>query len=150
MIFSQGLLKFVLSVGAAVLLGIASGWGCMVLMRNWKALKNHFIGPLLPLLFVYLVFCAAQAGLEISGVIAVMAATITMKLVSFKYSKEIAQGREQIHFDRGLWTFLSELANSILFFILGVEIGKSFLRNALETCVDFTGCATHCPQCGGV
>ncbi|MDF7826016.1 cation:proton antiporter [Pontiellaceae bacterium B12227] len=123
LLFSQGVLKFVLSMGAAILMGMAAGWACMALMRNWKALKSHFIGPLMPLLFVYLVFCAAQAGLDVSGVMAVMAATITMKLVLLKYPKEIMPGRELVEFDRDFWNFLSELANSILFFMLGAEIG---------------------------
>ena len=124
LIFSQGLLTFVLSVSAAILMGIAAGWGCVALMYFWKALKDHFIAPLLPLLCVYLVFGAAQAGLDVSGVIAVMAATITMKRVSLKYAKADRPEHQLRDFYQHFWGFLSELANSILFFILGVEIGN--------------------------
>lgn len=124
LMFSQGMLMFVGAVGLAILMGVAAGWMCMALMRNWKALTDHFIGPLMPLLFVYLVFCAAQAGLNVSGVIAVMATTITMKLISIKYPKEVRVKHEQMGFYRNFWDFLSVLANSILFFILGAEIGN--------------------------
>ena len=124
LILRNELLVFALSVCGATALGIAAGWGCMRVMRSWDALKNHFIGPLLPLLCVYLVFCAAQAGLDISGVIAAMAATITMKLIAFNYPRAELPARGELEFYRGFWDFLGELANAALFFILGAEIGN--------------------------
>ncbi len=124
LIFREGLFEFALSVFGAAALGIAAAWTCMRLMRSWDALKNHFIGPLLPLLCVYLVFCAAQAGFHISGVIAAMAATITMKLIALKYPRAELPDHAEVEFYRGLWDFLGELANAALFFILGVEIGN--------------------------
>lgn len=124
LLFREGVLKFALAVGGAVALGVAAGWGCMALTRRWNALRDHFIGPLMPLIFVYLVFCAAQAGLDLSGVIAVMAATITMKLVAFKYPRAELPDPGQREFYRGFWDFLGELANAVLFFMLGAEIGN--------------------------
>jgi len=123
LLFHKGITVFVFSVLGAVLIGAVGGWLCVALMRNWKALKDHFVGPLLPLLFVYLIFCAAQAALDVSGVIAVMAATFTMRLIYGRLVPDEVSGRSQMEFYRGFWEFLGDLANAVLFFILGAEIG---------------------------
>ncbi|QBG46533.1 hypothetical protein EGM51_03640 [Verrucomicrobia bacterium S94] len=124
LIFSNGILRFILSVAGALLLGVAAGAGCIFLMRSWQALKDHFIAPLLPLIAVYLVFCAAQGGFDISGVIAVMAATLTMGRLVRMIPREELPNHMDTRFYQGLWDFLSDLANAVLFFILGAEIGS--------------------------
>ncbi len=126
LLFQKGISVFVLSIAGAVLLGGLMGWGGTWLMRRWKALKDHFIGPLLPLLIVYLTFCLAQAALDISGVIAVMATTLTIRLV-FRRAKVIdALTHCEIEFYREFWTFFGNLANAVLFFMLGAEIGSHY------------------------
>jgi CPA1 family monovalent cation:H+ antiporter len=125
-LFEQGLLVFVLSVLGAVVLGALTGWGCAQLMRKWKALKDHFIGPLLPLLTVYLTFCLAQAVLEISGVIAVMSTTITMRLAYRRFRNDEIASEIETEVYRGFWEFLGTLANAVLFFMLGVEMGMHY------------------------
>lgn len=123
-LFQRGVLFFVLSVAGSIAIGALSGWACMVLLRKWKALKDHFIGPLFPLLCIYLVFCVTQAKLDISGVIAVMAATLVMRgIVEHLDAKKDLPSHGEMVFYRGFWDFLGDLANSILFFMLGVEIG---------------------------
>jgi len=124
LLFERGISVFVLSVAESVAIGALAGWGCMLLLRKWKALKDHFVGPLFPLLCIYLVFCVTQAKLDVSGVIAVMAATLVMRGI-FHGIKEHADlpTRSEIEFYRGFWDFLGDLANAILFFMLGVEIG---------------------------
>lgn len=124
LIFSNGMMQFILAVAGALLLGVAAGAGCIFLMRSWQALKNHFIAPLLPLIAVYLVFCAAQGGFDISGVIAVMAATLTMQRLLRKIPREELPNHMDARFYKGFWDFLSDLANAVLFFILGAEIGS--------------------------
>ncbi|MEA2068601.1 MAG: cation:proton antiporter [Verrucomicrobiota bacterium] len=119
----KGLVFFVLSVAGAVLLGGAAGWGGIWLIRKWKALKDHFIAPLLPLIVVYLVFCAAQAGLDISGVIAGMAATMTMRIILLRGGDIEKLPQRDVEFYGGFWDFLGSLANAALFFMLGVEMG---------------------------
>jgi CPA1 family monovalent cation:H+ antiporter len=111
------------SVVGAVLLGGVVGWGGAWVMRKWNALKDHFIGPLLPLLIVYLVFCAAQAWLDISGVIAVMSTTLVLRFSARRFKREMQPSRVELSFYRSLWDFLADLANAVLFFMLGVEIG---------------------------
>ncbi|MCG6930651.1 MAG: cation:proton antiporter [Desulfofustis sp.] len=124
LLFYRGVAFFVLSVAGAIVLGVVAGWVGVAVLRKWKALKDHFIGPLFPLLIVYLVFCAAQAGLDISGVLAVMAATLTMKILMNRMTPEEKPSRNQLEFYRDFWEFLGTLANAILFFLLGVEIGS--------------------------
>jgi CPA1 family monovalent cation:H+ antiporter len=122
----HGLLVFIGSVIGAVLLGALTGWGGAWLIRQWKALKDHFVGPLLPLLIVYLTFCLAQAALEISGVIAVMSTTITMRLCYRRFQPDEIPSEVQIEFYQGFWDFIGDLANAVLFFMLGVEIGGHY------------------------
>jgi CPA1 family monovalent cation:H+ antiporter len=124
-IFHQGILFFVLTVLGSIVLGGLAGWGCAALMRYWKALKSHFIAPLMPLLFVYLVFCAAQAWFKISGVITVMAATLALRIIMGRYPVEEMPGHMQREFYNSFWDFLGDLANAILFFMLGAEIGST-------------------------
>lgn len=122
----HGLLVFIASIGGAILLGALTGWGGAWLMRKWKALKDHFIGPLLPLIIVYLTFCLAQAVLEISGVIAVMSATIVLRLSYRRFQRDEMPSQVDTEFYRDFWEFLGNLANAVLFFMLGVEIGAHY------------------------
>ncbi|MDF7806832.1 cation:proton antiporter [Pontiellaceae bacterium B12219] len=124
LLLGHGLMTFVMAVLGAIVMGIVVGWACMKLMHQWVAFRDSFIAPLLPLLFIYLIFCIAQAGFDISGVIAVMAATLTMKKMVFKYAAEERPAHKQLDFYRGFWSFLNDLANALLFFILGSEIGS--------------------------
>ncbi len=125
-LLNQGILYFLLSIGIAILLGTAMGWIGAFLVRWWKALEEHFIGTLLPLLVVYLTFCLAQSLLEISGVIAVMSATFTMRILYRRFRPEDIPVQSDIAFYAGFWDFFAELANALLFFMLGVEISLHY------------------------
>lgn len=126
LIFEKGLLFFIFSVVGACLFGILTGWACARLMRRWKALKDHFIGPLLPLIVVYLTFCIAQSILDISGVIAVMSTTFIILWIRKKRAVKESPSLSEEGFYSGFWSFLGDLANAILFFMLGVEIGTHY------------------------
>ncbi|MCF7864633.1 MAG: sodium:proton antiporter [Kiritimatiellales bacterium] len=125
-IFEEGILSFMVSIAAAVLLGAATGWFVAWLMRRWQALKDHFVGSLLPLLIVYLTFCMAQAWLQISGVIAVMATTIVFRMALRRYRINEMPTQSEMAFYQDLWEFFGDLANAVLFFMLGVEIGSHY------------------------
>jgi CPA1 family monovalent cation:H+ antiporter len=118
------LLFFVASIGGAVLVGSLAGWCGVWVMRKWRALDDHFVGPLLPLLIIYLIFCGTQAGLEISGVIAVMAATLTMRILGRHLPAAERPRKADMAFYRGLWDFLGELVNAVLFFMLAVIVSR--------------------------
>ncbi len=124
--FRQGVAGFALSVAGAVLLGAFTGFIGAGVMHRWRALKDHFVGALLPLLIVYLTFCIAQGLLEISGVIAVMSTTLVFHRRFNKLRKAEGLTRCEIEFYREFWKFLGDLANAILFFILGVAIGAHY------------------------
>ena len=125
-LLDKSVLYFLLSIAGAVVLGGIMGWIGIVLVRWWKALEGHFIGTLLPLLVVYLTFCLAQSLLEISGVIAVMSATITMRLFYRHSRPKDIPAKADIAFYSGFWDFFAELANALLFFMLGVEISLHY------------------------
>jgi len=117
---------FAVSIAGAILLGGLLGWGGAVLMQRWRALKDSFVGSLLPIVVVYIAFCLAQGVLEISGVIAVMAATLAMRIKYRSFKRGEVPTRSEKDFFEGLWEFLGELANAVLFFMLGVEIGAHY------------------------
>lgn len=125
-LLDRSILQFLLSIGVAVVLGAAMGWIGAFLVRWWKALEEHFIGTLLPLLIVYLTFCIAQSMLEISGVIAVMSTTIAMRILYRRFRPEDIPVQSDIAFYAGFWDFFAELANALLFFMLGVEISLHY------------------------
>jgi len=123
---------FILSVGAAVLIGAGAGWAVAWLLKRWKALDDHFVGPMLPLLVVYLVFCLVQHQLDFSGVIAAMFTTMTMRFMFLCGWVNDMPPLYEMKFYQNLWDFLGSLANAVLFFILGVEIGAHFSEFAWE------------------
>jgi CPA1 family monovalent cation:H+ antiporter len=114
---------FSIAILGAVLIGIAFGAAGSWLLRRWNALSDHFIAPLLPLLFCYLAFALAQATFDISGLVAVMAETITFRIIFNRLRPEEIPAEEERERYRGLWDFLADLANVFLFFVLGVEMG---------------------------
>ena len=126
LVLQNEIMVFVLSVSGAIVLGACTGWIGAWLMHRWNALKDHFIAPLFPLLIVYLTFCLAQAVLEISGVIAVMTTTLVLRIVLMKTKRVDAPKYCEIEFYKSFWGFLGDLANAILFFMLGVEIGAHY------------------------
>lgn len=114
---------FTVSIVAAAAIGIIFGFVGFWLLRRWRALNDNFIAPLLPLLFVYLAFALAQAQFEISGVIAVVAATLTFHVIFNRLdSNEVPPEKEKDRYF-SLWGFLNDMANVLLFFVLGVEMG---------------------------
>ncbi len=114
---------FLVAIVGAVLIGMGFGLTGSWLLRRWHALDDHFIAPLFPIVFVYLAFVLAQAKFEISGVVAVMTATLAFRVLFNRLRPEEIPAKEEQQRYCGLWDFLADLANVILFFILGVEIG---------------------------
>ena len=114
---------FSIAVAGAAAIGVVFGLVGSVLLRSWQAFSDHFIAPLLPILFIYLAFATAQAGFDISGVIAVMAATITFRVVFNNLRRDESPSENEKERYVSLWDFLAVMANVLLFFVLGVEMG---------------------------
>lgn len=120
------------AVGGAVLIGFVMGWAGAALIRHWHVLHDRFLGALLPLIVVYLAFAVADHFFHASGVIAVMTATLTLFHLKIRHSnRDPSQGTGDhataLGWDRFIdkfWDFLNNLANAILFFMLGAELGQ--------------------------
>ncbi|MHC4092434.1 MAG: cation:proton antiporter [Planctomycetota bacterium] len=124
-----------LAVGGAVLIGLVMGAAGGALVRHWRVLHDRFLGALLPLIAIYLTFGVAEHFLHVSGVIAVMTATLTLGHLHIHRRGERGPGDgENIDrfFDR-FWEFLGDLANAGLFFLLGAALGAHDFRPYLAS-----------------
>jgi CPA1 family monovalent cation:H+ antiporter len=119
----SGIVEFVVSLLGATVLGVALGAAGYYVGRLWHELHDRFIGALLPLITVYLTFGIAEHVLHVSGVIAVMAATMTWGVVHGRHHARSASDVSADSFFDSFWEFVGHLANSVLFFMLGAEIG---------------------------
>ncbi len=118
---------FAASVSGAVALGIAFGGLGSLIMKSWHDLHDRFIGSLMPLITVYAAFAVAEHILHISGVLAVMAAALTLASLHI-HRKHSSAPRQADRFFDDFWGFLSHLANAVLFFILGERMGEHAYR----------------------
>ncbi len=115
---------FAVVAGGAVI-GIGAGFVAHAVLCSWRALHDHFIGVLFPLITVYLVFVFAKQVLHhVSGIIAVMAVTLTMGALHERaHTARGAVSKDQDRFFEQFWGFASTLVNAIVFFVLGSTIG---------------------------
>ena len=113
------------AVGGALLIGLLMGLAGGALVRHWQVLHDRFLGALLPLVTIYLTFGVAEHFLHVSGVIAVMTATLTLGHMHMHRRADRGPGESESidrFFDR-FWDFLGDLANASLFFLLGAALG---------------------------
>jgi CPA1 family monovalent cation:H+ antiporter len=86
-------------------------------------MHDRFIGAVLPLVMVYSAFALALSVLHVSGVIAVVAAALTLNaLHTHRKQPTDAQQRSDDFFE-DFWGFIDTLANAALFFGIGVMVG---------------------------
>ena len=114
---------FSMAILGAVAIGVVFGAVGSWLLRRWNALNDRFVAPLMPVLLSYLAFALAQARFEISGVIAVLSATLTFHVVFNRLRPDEAPSQKDKERYIALWDFLGDMANVILFFVLGIEMG---------------------------
>lgn len=116
-----GFLAVVLG-GAGI--GVMMGFAGNLLIDHWRALHDRFIGTLLPLATIYLTFLLAEALLHVSGVIAVLAATLTLTTLHERQDHQHDDPASSHRFFDRFWEFVAMLVNAVLFFALGVMIGS--------------------------
>ena len=120
----HSLIDFVWQTVGAVVVGLAIGGAGGLLLRYWKSLHDRFIGALIPPVTVYLAFGLADHVVHASGVIAAMGATLALITLHRRAQRRTPDAPEADRFVQGFWDFLGHLANDVLFFMLGAEIGR--------------------------
>ena len=123
--FSLGhsLIDFSKSVFGAILVGGLTGTGLSFLILGWKEVHEQFIGAVIPVVAAYFTFVIAEHFLHVSGVISVMAATMTMTYFHASLYHAHTESEESDSYFNKFWDFLGDLTNKVLFFILGASIG---------------------------
>lgn len=116
---------FVVSVLGALGFGALVGGGGTLLLRVWHEQHDRFIGALIPLVTVYFAFAVAEHSLGLSGVLSVMTATLTLGHLHIHGKKRSASADQ---FFDDFWGFGHQLANSVLFFVLGIRMGEHAWR----------------------
>ena len=114
---------FAYALLGAVGLGILAGGLIGGLLRVGHDMHDRFVGAVLPLVMVYGTFALAHSVLYVSGVTAVVAATLTLNaLHTHRKQPTDAQQRSDDFFE-DFWGFIDTLANAALFFGIGVMVG---------------------------
>lgn len=114
---------FLLVVLGGAVIGVMMGFAGSLLIGHWRALHDRFIGTLIPLVTIYLTFLLAEALLHVSGVIAVLAATLTLTTLHERQDHQHPDSASSHRFFDRFWEFTTMLINAVLFFALGAMIG---------------------------
>ncbi len=114
----------VYSLVGAVALGMLAGGLVGGLLRAWHDMHDRFIGAVLPLVMAYGVFALAHSILHVSGVVAVVAATLTLTSLHTHCERRTEAQMRSDNFFEDFWDFLDTLANAVLFFGIGAMVGQ--------------------------
>lgn len=111
-------LLFTWNLTGGILFGLGLGWLAGRLVVYWKE-QNRFTGITLTVLLCYSSFLLAEHALSLSGVIAVLCAALV-----FSHVRRAGAPPTRDDLFHGFWSYVSTLASSVLFFLLGVETGS--------------------------
>lgn len=114
---------FAYALLGAVGLGVVAGGLIGGLLRVGHDMHDRFIGAVLPLAMAYGAFALAHSVLHVSGVIAVVAATLTLNALHTHRKRPTDAQRRSDEYFTDFWDFLDTLANAALFFGIGVMVG---------------------------
>jgi CPA1 family monovalent cation:H+ antiporter len=116
---------FLWGVGGAILLGAAVGFLGIRLLRRWRDARSDFDGILVILSAVYGAFWIGEHWLHVSGVIAVMAASLVLARSPGANRQDSASAEEAgDDFFHRFFRFAGRMVNIVLFFLLGLHIGR--------------------------
>jgi monovalent cation:H+ antiporter, CPA1 family len=111
---SDGILNFVVVVGGGLLIGLVSG---ALFSRLTAKIDDHLIEITLTTILTYGTFIAAEA-LEVSGVIAVVAAGLVLGNVGARRGMSPTTRLALLTF----WEYIAFLLNSAIFLLIGLEV----------------------------
>ncbi|HEY0756122.1 MAG TPA: sodium:proton antiporter [Ktedonobacteraceae bacterium] len=105
------------------LLGIATGWICS---RFLRLVDDHLFETVLTLCVAYAAYLCGTL-LHTSGLLAVVCAGLVMG----SYGKDLGMSQRSQEAAEDVWEFIGYLANSLLFLLLGIQIGASNFLQAV-------------------
>jgi CPA1 family monovalent cation:H+ antiporter len=111
---TDGILNFVVVVGGGLLIGLATG---ALFSRLTAKIDDHLIEITLTTILTYGTFIAAEA-LEVSGVIAVVAAGLVLGNVGARRGMSPTTRLALLTF----WEYIAFLLNSAIFLLIGLEV----------------------------
>ncbi len=111
---SDGVLNFVVVVGGGLLIGLVAG---ALFSRLTAKIDDHLIEITLTTILTYGTFIAAEA-LEVSGVIAVVAAGLVLGNVGARRGMSPTTRLALLTF----WEYIAFLLNSAIFLLIGLEV----------------------------
>lgn len=129
--FGVGSFQVLWAFVGAIGFGAGTGYAAAKILSLWHENEDDFIEPTMTVITALLTFIIAEHFLHVSGVVAVMVAAMMFANTHHEESKTKNQKVENIgirqqkkaHFSDHFWSFLDALANSLLFFLLGIEMG---------------------------
>lgn len=110
------LLSLLRLVGGGVGLGLVGGY---VVSRLVRHVDDHLIETTLTVVVAYGVYLLGEAA-QVSGILAV----ITAGLVLGSYGRKTGMSQATQEAVDGFWEFAAYIANSLLFLLMGLEIGQ--------------------------
>ena len=116
------LATFFWAISAALPLGIVFGRLAAALLNRWQ--ERHISYDLsITLVMIYIVFLIAEELLHVSGVIAVLMASITFCRYRVREKNPDTKAEPKSNNIDDFWDYMAMIANGILFFSLGVTTG---------------------------
>lgn len=132
--FGKSILQIMWAFGGAMLLGAFAGLVTARILQAWHESSDNFISPCITIITALMSFLFAEYILGTSGVIAVMTAAMTFTNCQLKGKAYTISPQDQ-HIFSEFWKSLGAIAHSILFFLLGVEMGAHIFAVPLMSIV---------------
>ncbi len=120
--FGKSILQIMWAFGGAMLLGAFAGLVTARILQAWHESSDNFISPCITIITALMSFLFAEYIMGTSGVIAVMFAAMFFTNSRLKNQPDTVSPQDQYIFSE-FWKSLGAISHSILFFLLGVEMG---------------------------
>jgi CPA1 family monovalent cation:H+ antiporter len=133
-VFGKSILQIMWAFGGSMLLGAFAGLVTARILQAWHESSDNFISPCITIITAIMSFLFAEYILGTSGVIAVMTAAMTFTNCQLKGKAYTISPQDQ-HIFSEFWKSLGAIAHSILFFLLGVEMGAHIFAVPLMSIV---------------